>query len=357
MQNPTVELLDRLALWLGRGEKVSDYRLAKDYFKLTPQKVSLWRCGSKQFGTDWLFRVVEDLWPNDDAAKQYWLCRVQSWREKNESAKAVWERLAKQVAVYGLAGSVALTGFAPSPAQASSANAASKFNQSIYYAHLRRRSRLRPRTKLAKKPLRCNRKFKRMQRTELDHKLTVTPAISSAPQNVTVQTPFRPPLNNKQETIKDRGVEMIGVRQVQPNVIWVLDDEENLCVVRTIEQLSDWLGVGRAQIKRWCNGAVIPGPARRALAYLLGRFANPEFSGFHVGDDGKLWCPNGVGISPGELENVGIIYQTNNELWRKEIEKRNVDAGPSQKPRPLRSPYSPASVWMREKSGNAHLAG
>lgn len=131
MKSSTIELLDSLAEWLEEGSIASDYRLAKDYFRITASKVSRWRTGRETFSDERVVQICEDIWPGDDAAKARWLLRVHADREQNEQVREVWERLARSVAVAVFAMGLGVAG-APVEAGIST-------DRTMYYAHKRRR--------------------------------------------------------------------------------------------------------------------------------------------------------------------------------------------------------------------------
>lgn len=116
MKNSTTELLDCLARSIEEGSIVSDYRLAKEYFRLPPQRVSKWRTGQSSFADERIVQICEDLWPGDDAEKARWLALINADRAQNVQVREVWERLAKSVAAVVLAVAV---GGVPTPAEAS----------------------------------------------------------------------------------------------------------------------------------------------------------------------------------------------------------------------------------------------
>lgn len=115
MSTATIELLDSLARWYGRDSIASDYRLAREYFRITASKVSRWRTGRETFGDDRVVQICEDIWPGNDAEKARWLLRIHADREQNVHVREVWERLAKSVAMVAI---VAGLSGAPGPAQA-----------------------------------------------------------------------------------------------------------------------------------------------------------------------------------------------------------------------------------------------
>lgn len=128
----TAELLDILATWHGDDGASSDYRLSKDYFRISHQKVSQWRTGKVQFGDDRIIQICEDIWPGDDTAKARWLLKIHADREQNERVKEVWARLAQSVAVAAL---VVGLGLAPAPVEGKILT-----SKNIDYAKSRRRA-------------------------------------------------------------------------------------------------------------------------------------------------------------------------------------------------------------------------
>ena len=120
MANSTTELLDILALHVGDNPRrtVSDRYLALNYFNVTPQKISEYRTEKRCMMDERVIDICEEMWPGDDAQKAKWLLRIHADREQNVHVKAVWERLAKQVAAIVIALSMGAGGLGFTPVEA-----------------------------------------------------------------------------------------------------------------------------------------------------------------------------------------------------------------------------------------------
>lgn len=136
MLNATQALLDRLSEQLGG---VSDYRLSKT-LGITPQRISMYRNGHRQFDDSTAVKVSELL--NISAGQV--LAELQAERAKDSAVAAVWHQVARAAAAAkaaSLAIAVAILSVmglaAPSPAEASRAGVSWSQqlpDQDIHYA-------------------------------------------------------------------------------------------------------------------------------------------------------------------------------------------------------------------------------
>ena len=119
MTNATSELLDELARHYGEpGEPATDYRIAKN-LGMTPQRISNWRRGVSGISSERALEFCGIIWPGDARRAAYWITRLQADREQSAEVKAVWQKLANQVAAVILAAGIGLGAmFSPAPAQA-----------------------------------------------------------------------------------------------------------------------------------------------------------------------------------------------------------------------------------------------
>lgn len=137
---PTVRLLDEVSAALGG---ITDYRIAK-LLGITTQRVSQWRVGKSGMGATRAIDLCELAWPGDETKKLRWLIELEREREKDERARELWARLARQVAAVLVA--IGLTGGALVPGQARAMTPSDIFlnAQNIDYAQSRRRRRRGP---------------------------------------------------------------------------------------------------------------------------------------------------------------------------------------------------------------------
>ena len=112
------------------------------------------------------------------------------------------------------------------------------------------------------------------------------------------------------------------------------------CVPIGIAELAAVLEVTAQTVRRWARGAPIPRTAQLAMrTAVLGVIDHPQWTGWRIAPDGRLWAPHGPGsrqgFTSGDLEWWGHVYETNRALWRAQ-RAQATDAGASASPSPSR---------------------
>lgn len=104
------------------------------------------------------------------------------------------------------------------------------------------------------------------------------------------------------------------IRKVQKDIVWIVEGPYSAAL--HLDELAGLVHVSLPTVNRWLRAGRVPALVGARLRHsVLGLLDHPGWEQW-VLSDGRLYAPNQHHFSPGELENVGVIYQTNRVLRR-----------------------------------------
>lgn len=123
----------------------------------------------------------------------------------------------------------------------------------------------------------------------------------------------------------------VQIRKVQKGLVWLVDGPYSVAL--TIGELAGLAHVSVQTVNRWLRETRLPAGVAAQLRHdALGLLAHPDWHGWVIGEDGRLYAPNQHHFRPAELEQVALIYQTNRVL-RRELAALEASAAAAASPR------------------------